>query len=513
MQSKQQQLFYILDSLSANEKAYIKKFGYKNNKRESPIFYLLDLIDKALKTQNIKELDEESFKKKLAKKHPTQDYTKLKSRLFQLVLESLQAYDHNNDLQKLYDLMAQVGSLKRRNFHQAAYDILKKAKKQAIALEEIGLLAEIQLQMQVTHSFIIKHKKENILVLKTEELDHTLEQLTEKIDMTTAALSSLAYQKTIGHPRSKEDLNILNTIEELPVLRSAAQLQLYSTKIDRAIALAAIYIAKGAIDKAVELCCTTIQTLKIPSKTKRVLTIKRLTLFDILMQACLMTIQLGLYEEYYKKFLTIDTYGQHEKLLKSGIDLTASCMYSILSNQLEQYTALDQQFEMVKTEKYIPNYRKVSISYYLVFGNFMLEDYETAYARLLWLYQQKDLVIRYDVDIALKTMELIMLYSKEEYYYIELKLRTLSNLLQKNDRKFKLEQCLIQLISKTLNVRSKLEFKQLLKQSYTEIKGLIEEYPQERQFLNAFDILSWIESQLTQESFRVVYYKNNIKRH
>lgn len=512
MQSKQQQLFYILDSLSANEKAYIKKYGYKNNKKESPIFYLLGLIDKALKTQSIQELDEEQLKDKLVKKHSTQDYTKLKSRLFQLVLESLQAYDHNNDLQKLYDLMAQVESLKRRNFHQAAYDTLKKAQKQATALEAIGLLAEIQLQMQLTNSFIAKQQKDDILAFKTQDLDNTVDQLKEKIDTTMAALSAIIYQKTIGNPRSKEDLDILERIENLPVFRTADQLQLYSTKIDRAIALAAIYIAKGAVDKAVKLCCLTISELNIPSKTKRVLAKKLITLFDILMQACLMTIQLDLYQEYYQKFLTLATYGQHEKLLKSGVDLTASCMYSILSNQLENYTKLDQQFEEIKTEKYIPNYRKVSIAYYLVLGNFMLEDYDTAYARLLWLYQQKDLVIRYDAEIALKTMELIMLYKAEDYYYLGLKLRTLSNLLQKNDRKFKLEQSLIQLISKALKIRSKSDFKGLLERSYTEMEGIIEQHPEEKQFLNAFDILSWIESQLTQKSFRTVYYNNNIRQ-
>ncbi|MCP4437892.1 MAG: hypothetical protein GY810_03030 [Aureispira sp.] len=512
MQSKQQQLFYILNSLSANEKAYIKKYGYKNNKKESPIFYLLGLIDKAIKTQTIQELDEEKLKNKLTKRHPNQDYIKLKSRLFQLVLESLQAYDHNNDLQKLYDLMAQVESLRRRNFHQAAYDTLKKAQKQASALEEMGLLAEIQLQMQVTNSFITKHKKEDILVLDTGALDKTVEHLKEKINTTMAALSVVAYQKTIGNPRSKEDLSILKRLEELPTFQSVEQLQLYSTKIDRAIALAAIYIAKGAVGKAVELCSFTINELNIPNKTQRALAKKLITLFDILMQACLMTIQLDLYEEYYAKFLLLNTYGQHEKLLKSGVDLTASCMYSILSNQIEKYTLLDQQFEKIKTEKYIPNYRKVSICYYLIFGNFMLEDYKRAYARLLWLYQQKELAIRYDVDIALKTMELIMLYEAEEYYYLGLKLRTLSNLLKKNNRKFKLEQSLIQLISKTLKIRSKLDFKTLLEQSYAEMGLIIQQHPEEKQFLNAFDILSWIESQLTAPSFRTVYYENNIKQ-
>ena len=81
MQVKKHQLFEILLELSSNEKAYIKKFGYKNNKKEHPIFYLLDLIDKSLKKQTSTSIEEDVLKEKLQKKYPNQHYAKLKSRL------------------------------------------------------------------------------------------------------------------------------------------------------------------------------------------------------------------------------------------------------------------------------------------------------------------------------------------------------------------------------------------------------------------------------------------------
>jgi len=105
MFDKQNQLFRIVSTLIPSEKSYFKKYCYKNAQKDNEVISLFDLIEKILKKST--EVDEFELTKLFLKKHQTKSYTKTKSKLLQLLLETIREYDRkNNDLEKIFELIA-----------------------------------------------------------------------------------------------------------------------------------------------------------------------------------------------------------------------------------------------------------------------------------------------------------------------------------------------------------------------------------------------------------------------
>ena len=76
MSAKKHQLFRIMAAMQPTEKAYFKKFGYKQQAPNRVLLDLFGLVDARLKRQGPEEVDEEELVRAFAKKQPGKPYTK-----------------------------------------------------------------------------------------------------------------------------------------------------------------------------------------------------------------------------------------------------------------------------------------------------------------------------------------------------------------------------------------------------------------------------------------------------
>ena len=159
----------------------------------------------------------------------------------------------------------------------------------------------------------------------------------------------------------------------------------------------------------------------------------------------------------------------------------------------------------------MPNYRKVSLAYYLILGLFLSDKFDLASSRISWLLQKQDISIRYDIDVAVRVMNLIILLEKDEWFHLEYAIRNFQQLLENRERKFELELLFMKMLKKALKTKSPQQLMLQLLDIRTYIQKCIKKNPIEANFLIGFDLISWIDSKLQKRSFKEVYLELKVE--
>jgi hypothetical protein len=505
MNHKKEQLFRVINHLSPNEKAYFRKFTYKVSKEDSSVFQLFELIEKA---QRKGEIDENKLTKEFQKINPNADYIKVKSNLLHKLFEAIVNYDRNSStLHELFELLELADSLFKRKLIHDALHTLKKAEKIALQNQELELLLKIKEQyisleayVRVFNRNVFEHSFYN------DSLNY-LKLLQNKMLVREATQQVHHFQKLIGTPRSMEDLEILKSIEASPGLKINFDALDDSSKMDQTLSLCIIYFSKGDFEGVIKICKSFLSKYKQETNTNKLLSTKLLSIYDSLMQACLMNKNLSEFKSIYNQFEKLNfNYNEHIRL-KNGISLYVKAVAGTYELNFNSFEQLDQQFSAIENDELIPNYRKVSLAYYLIFGLFLSEKFNLAASRISWLLQKQDINIRYDIDVAVRVMNLIILLEKDEWYHLEYAIRNFKQLLENRERKFELELHFIKMLKKALQTKSAQELKTQLIDIRKDIEKCIEKNPIEANFLTGFDLLSWIESKLQNRSFKEIYLK------
>jgi len=509
MFQKKDQLFRVIRILKAPEKAYLKKYAYKDVRKESEAVGLFNLIDKQIKKED--KIEEAILIKQFHKKFPNHNYTKIKSRLLHLILDTLIEYDKNkNELYKIFDLIAMSDSLSNRKLFYDAKNILEKAVKIAEDLEQIELLILIKIRIYFFNTYIQKYGNIKDNRINFKELQNDLNVLKGKVNELSAVYELILFQKSIGVPRSQADFERLDKIQNQPVFQLDYIPELNTSKIELVTGLCGIYFALGDVQSVVKIGKKFIKEFQPSPKLSKFFTMKYLSFYDSFLQGILLSLNVPLFEKYYPKFQDIKTYGADESNYKRSLNLYIQSIYAIVGKKINVMPELTKEFEQVKKETYVPNYRKVSLAYYMIFGNFLNDAYDLSLDNIQWLKDHKHLGIRYDIEIAVLTMECIIFIKKEEFDLLEYRLRSFSDFLKTRERKFSIEAAMMRLFNKIIKNVSKANFKKTMQESLLEMQQIVKENPSEKAFINAFDIISWLESELNNQAFKVIYYKNNI---
>lgn len=509
MIKKKNQLFRIISALKPSEKAYFKKFGYKLEKQQSDVILLFDLIDKQLK--QAATFHEETLVTSFEKKAPQQNYTKIKSRLLEILLDALRDYDKKgNETEKIFDYLAYAESLKKRELFYDAWSVLQKAEKLAEELEMTELLIFIKSKRYYYEIFTQKYQVTYAANDTINAIFEDVQTLHNRIGSDLAAYRILHFQKSIGTPRSQEDFGLLEEIKKLPSFEEGYRPELESSKLNLAVALAGVYFSIGDTASVARVGEQVIREYNPSEKLRKMYSAKYLSLFDSFLQAALLSLNIPLFETYYPIFAEVPTYGQDDRNLKIGIDLYTRSIYAIVAKKLEIVPDLAQEFNQVKEKSYIPNYRKVSLAYYMVFGSFLREDFNAAYEQIQWMKNNHQLGMRYDIEIGILAMECVILLEKKELTYLEYRLRSFNDFLKRTARKFKMESAFLQLIRQALAAVDAKAEQVIFAKARSEMKEIVAANPAENTFLQAFDVISWLESNIQKEPFQEVYFRNNL---
>lgn len=512
MSSKKKQLFRIVACLSPTEKAYFKKYAYKQKVEENASIFLLNLIEKTLKKE--KAIDEEKLIKLFLKKYPKSNYTLVKSRLLQQLLNTLVEYDKKENLkQKIFDYINYGETLSKRKLYEDAQAVLLKAEKIAEDLEQIELLLMIKREIYLYGLYTQQYNAKNIDEKSFATQQKMITKLSNSIAIHQFIYDVVHFQKHIGVARSAEDFKHLKTMQDSPFFAVDYLPQLQKDRLDLAIAKSAVFLMLNDAHSALQLCIHTIENFKPKENLLQLSMPKYLSLYDILLQSALLSFNLSAYKKYFPLFEAIKPKQTIHKNLKQAMLLYNQAIFCIVANKPHLMQAISEAFNQIKTKSFIPNYRKVSLAYYAIFAPFLQENYATAYTEIQWLRNHQSLGIRYDIDVAIRTMECIILLENKDFDLLYYQLRSFYDFLKNRERKFKMETAMLSLLRSSLKVKNKQEQIQLFEETKATMQAIIKENPAEQAFINSFDIISWLESKTNSKAkpFATIFYEKHIQ--
>lgn len=509
MSSKKDQITRILIQLSSTEKAYFKKFAFKSGVVNNDITFLFDLVDKGIKKEGI-EFNIESLRKTFNEKS-TADFTKTKSRLLEFVLKSLKDYDTNQSfLSEIFSLLEISDSLAKRNLFYDAYNILQKAKKQAAEIEEPEIELHILHKLEELSSYIHKYEKTNLSEsINIENSFQKINFLIDKYECDRATFKVLQFQKIYGIPKNESEQIIFKSLVNNKYFNGEKTTQFYSSELSRIIAQNGLLFMQGKVDKVVEISKNAIENLPKNKKLITKLSGRILSVYDSFLQALLLSFQFDLFNEYYPKFLEVKTNTIKELMLKTSIDLFVSSLYAVLTDKQIKLKTVSDQFLNIEKEDYIPNYRKISIAYYLLFGFFLFGDYSNAQNYVIWLRNHSHYGIRDDIESTYLIIELILLWKNNDLDLLTYKLRNYKEYITKKDKKIQIEESFYKLIKEltsTIDIKTQTN---IFNKHINLIKQSIKKDNSSQMLNNTFDIMTWIQSELENKSFKKLYYINN----
>lgn len=225
----------------------------------------------------------------------------------------------------------------------------------------------------------------------------------------------------------------------------------------------------------------------------------------------LLSLNIEIFEEKFKHFQKIDTNNEQEQSWKENAEIFLLSISSILTSKLDLFNTLELRFNelLSKSDFLIPGYRKISIAYYMVSGFFMKDDFEKVCIWYNYINNNRNLGVRYDIDLSTRIMYIISLVSIKDYEFAENNFKNLKNFYDKNN-KFKLDQIVISVLGKFINESDGQKLLEKFKDFGSKIETLTKENPSEAQFLGVFDILSWLNSKIENQNFYKVWRKRNL---
>ena len=427
-----------------------------------------------------------------------------------MLLETLRAYNKKlNAFENIIEYIAFSDLLKERELFFDAKSMLQKALKNAKEHEQIELVILIKNKINQYNYYTEKYSLDKNTRNK-QAIFEDINSLKNKIEDDTAAYRVVQYQKTIGIPRSKEDIELFKEIMALKSFDKNYQSEFMSTRLHLASTKSSFLLGVGDTKTVIETSINLIDNFKLNSNHQKTLVSSYLGMFDTFLQACLLTINIPVFEKYYPIFNAIECKDTKDKNTKQSVALYLKSIYYIVGDKLEKYKELVTEFEEFKDKAFIHNYRKISLGYYMVMGSFLAKEFDSAYDTIQWMKNNKKLGIRFDIEVAILTMESIILLEQKEYSQLEYQLRSFYEFLKNRERKFQMETALLHFVKNGIKSKTNEERQNVFEKSFIEMKNIVAENPQEKAFLNSFDIISWLESKLENSDFKVVYYKNNI---
>ncbi|MFN4123854.1 MAG: hypothetical protein ACK4GL_11190 [Flavobacteriales bacterium] len=503
---KQNQLFRILKRMSDNEIKYLKKFGYKINKDDSNILGLLDIIVKYRKDDMS---NEDEIIKRFQSKYKSANYVKSKSRLLKFVLDGLYNYDRGeDDLNELFELISIAESLAKRDLFRDSLYVLRKAEKIASELEETSIMVYLKNKILKTESYVRIYDIEQLELLFETNNDKLLAKLQKSIETQKAAILVLAYQKAVGTPSKDKQFELLNKLQAMPAFKVSQNMIDSAAALDMIIAKSGIGFMNGNHNFVLKESEKFIRSFSPPNRLFKRLTVKMIAFYDTFLQACLLTNSIQKFNDYFNCLERIETFSNKDQNLKSATILYLSCMRALAERKLDEFSSYSESFYKISDIESVPEYRKISICYYLIIGSFMSGNHKASNKIIQFLKSKNNWGIREDVRTAIDLIELINHFEQNKTDLLEYELRNYKQKMQQTANNLSPTKIIPEYLSFTLKNENTNEKK-------TKLSAIIFEYEKQKSndarelaFSNVFDFSIWMRSKLENVPVKLVFERH-----
>lgn len=507
-------IYTLIQSLSRTEKAYFKKFGYKYDKGEDKSeLQLFDWIDRELK--KVEELDE-FFEAKIqriySKSYSVSSYSKKKTNLYYAMLATLREYEKGKLIEeKVLEYFQYAQILMKRSLFKEALPFMKKADSLAKEHELFEFNIYLSQQYSVLLSILGSSKTGKESLQKLEESLESIMELEEVFQMEKTYFELAFLQKTKGLVNDKNELEKINQQElDLKSLKDGLSNRSELYKLE---SLSTIAILKGDQSGSYAAYQKIIELLDQSAYLRQTNLQKYIVLYEQFLQMSLLSFQKATFEEKYISFLAIETTNNQEQAWKENADIFLQGIYAILDNKLNLYVDLENRFYSIldKMPSLVPGYRKISISYYMVSGFFMLQEWEKVADWYNFIHNNRNLGVRYDVDLASRIMYLLSLFECKELELFDYHLKAFRNFIAAKSV-YSMDAIISSLLGKLLHEVDVKALERIYKDYESKVAEHLAANPNDMAFMGVFDIVAWLQAKLRKEDFYTVWCARNLPK-
>src|SRR6218665_922920 len=219
-------LFKLIKSLSKSEKGYFKKYANFHVRNDQNNYTrIFDAIDAQ------SEYDEKRLVKKFAGERLVNQFAVAKNYLYEMVLESLEAY-HKNSTTEIRSILNRIEILVDKGLHSQAKKLLKKAKEMAITHEKLTYIPEINLMEQSIYR----------MQYNVGDLKDNSDNLIEEIEICAMKIKNMAEYESLknrlylqriemGVLRNEREIKSYDWVLKSPLLKNEKQALSVNAKI------------------------------------------------------------------------------------------------------------------------------------------------------------------------------------------------------------------------------------------------------------------------------------------
>ena len=499
-------LFDLIQSLSRTEKAYIKKYAYKQDKNEGNIYWqLFDLIDKQ------KEYDEEKLLKKFRNHKMSKQFAATKNYLYNLIVRSLTDYDKNKDVEfRLMEMIKEIKSLRRRSLHVQAYKKLETAKKLALKEKEILLyrrLLKLELFLLPFHQN--NFDKRVFIYSELKRVDDTIVAGRVYNELYSRWMKA---ESEIGLvARNENNLVALEELLEEPILQDESHAISFNTRFQFNELHWRYYVYQDNPKQALQYAQQMLGLFGEEPEYIKINPIAYLMSLDANMN-CLSSLgDLVRFEEIADIFRKAREHPFIRNLQQSAPGLYYGLEGSLMS-AYTRWKAYKKAFlNIPELEVSLSQYHQtpaivISNQYLIAVTYFYNAQLESALDKVLDLMQDKRLEEFSDLACFTRILHLILHFELGNELLVSYNIRNTYRYLLKRKRLYKVENIILRFLRKTPNILSQKDLLKELKRLQMELQNIaLQTF--EKQAFAYFNFIDWIESKLQRMSILKIVEK------
>ena len=501
------QLFDLIKSMDQSEKRQFKIAAAKYIRKEkSSYLKLFDVIDK------MNNYDEERIHRLLKHEKFITRLAVEKNTLYKLILKSLKSsHSPISEDAQVKHLLLEAELLFKKSLYVQSKRLLIKAEKIAFAYGLRFQLLEIYKWQRTLWNMSGRKNDINVIIEKEEKIIKEIEN-DQQYNKLYASLILL--MGTYGYnPREKEALDKLAKIMANPLLMNgnkaisnSAQQTYHNIHANFSLVYDKYKDAYYHYGKQIELMKL------IPDFIQNHLEQYMATTYNGLI--CLMRIdkdkalkQLVLFRNIPSKKIILSNLRIRQFIL-SSYELELSLLINYCMFKQAKQLIPEMKTMLQNNQKIIGISRYSNVCYASSYVYFVLKEYKTSLKFLNEIINlQEETEVSNDLKAATRVLSMFIHYeinNKELLPYLE---RSVKRFLNKNEVLYETEKSILKFFRKTLTNEIAGD---LLKKEFVKFKSeliAIFKNPVEKQFLERFDIISWIESKIKDKTFEEVLKK------
>ncbi|MEZ4888710.1 MAG: hypothetical protein R3E32_28550 [Chitinophagales bacterium] len=503
-------LFDLIQTLSRTEKAYIKKYGYKQDKDGDNVYWqLFDSIDKQ------EEYDEEKLLKKFRGHKITKQFSAAKNYLYGLILSSLTDYDQSKDIEsQLMDSIKEINALRKRSLHAQAYKKLEAAKK--IALKEKK--AFLYQQLLKSELFLLPFTKENFE--KRTVIYQEMKQTHDRIELARAYnelyVKWLKAEQEIGSALREE--NKLLPLEELlqdPLLKDESNALTFNTRFQFNEIHCRYHICLNNHKMALQYAKRMVALFEEEPEHIQMEPIGYLMALDALLHCYPSLHDVEGFEETVATFRKAREHPYIKKLQKEYPGLYYGLEASMLSTYItwKEYEKALQIVPKLQAnfKKYHHSKNILRLNQYLIVLTFFYNgQFEVALDEIQILMDDKEFEEESDLACFIRIVYLILHFELQNDLMVAYNIRNTYRFLLRHKQLYKVEEFILRFLRRTPDLLTQEDLNKSLRNLHRELSELTKD-PYESQAFNSFNFLDWIESKLQKVGILEVVAKDKSK--